>query len=199
MTIEGPLPEYTKALTDGPCPPTGRAPVPGIRFIHRTVNLPEFEDDLHAATVARHAVMGILRKQADACERQAEPWELTTLASARPDDFARELVGFLTVAWTDFEYRHALKPMHPRNALCGALAVPWWAAGHPLVLASAVQRGIPIIPIGWEGPADIAEPTSLPTGRVLVLASRGNMPPSLLEQNYDVTAVYPFTIRKPGA
>lgn len=196
MTIEGPHHEHTKPLTDELCPPTGRATVPGVRFVHRAINVPVFEDALHAATIARHAIAAILQEQADACERHAEPWELNGPVGAAPGDFVREFIAFLSVAWTDFEYRHTLKPMHPRNALHGTLVIPWWAAAQPMVGEAALQRGIPLIAAMWDAPT---EPTDLHTWRVLVLHSRAPMPPSLLEQNYDVEGVYPFTTRKASA
>jgi hypothetical protein len=199
MTIEGPHHEHTKPLTDEPCPPTGRATVPGVRFIHRAMPLPVFEDALHAATIARHAIAAILQEQAATCERHAEPFELNGPVGAEPGDFVREFIAFLGVAWTDFEYRHTLKPMHPRNALHGALVIPWWAAAQPMVGEAAIQRGVPIIAAMWDAPPETTEPTDLPAGRVLALHSRAHMPPSLLEQNYDVEGVYPFTTRKASA
>ena len=84
----------------------------------------------------------------------------------------------------------------PKNALRGALVLPFWVAAMPGIGEAAVEHSIPILTAQWHG-FDFENPPPTPSGAVLAVISDNHMAPSIAVQNYTVKKVHPFTTAPP--
>lgn len=169
----------------------------GIRFIHRAISVPAFTDQTQAALIASHAIDYLLTAQATECPNQCEPMEFGPVDPASTtahEDFARSLQSLMGIAWTHLTYKHYMPTSDPKNALRGALVLPYWAAAMPRIGALALQMQIPVIAAMWDG-LRYEEPKRTPSGHVLAIISKDHMAPSLALQNYTVESVHPFTTK----
>lgn len=172
MSSEKPIGVTFKTVTYDPCAPH-----------------PSYVNEAHATAVATNALDWLLTKQANECERQANPTQFAPLDPHEPEALLADLLSLLDIAWTDTRHRNYIKDNEAARR--AALVVPYWAAAMPFLSEKAAARRIPIIITTWLGFA-FEEAPETPTGRILAVVSHDHMPPSLAIQNYRVDAVYPF-------
>lgn len=166
-----------------------------VTFDYEEVRVPVFTSPLQAATIARKAANYLLTTGVEACQRCASltvlPWPPESA-----DEFAQHIIALFDMAWTDLTYARAWKVGDAANRFKGALIIPYWTvtSSLPTVAPYAAKAGIELVPTGWVSVLG-NEPAETPQGEILAVYSNDTFPPSILEQNYTIHAVYPFTTK----